>query len=93
MSPDWSDITLVMPTDDDGETVRGCAGRVFIDGAEVKSVSAFEIAPLIADEIPSVTLTIEPRNIRVLLDSDFDNNGEAMVYNRPRKLRFRRQEG
>lgn len=93
MSPDWSDITLIMPTNDDGETVRGCAGRVFINGAEIKSVSAFEVAPLISDEIPSVTLTIEPRNIRVLLDSDFDNEGEALVYNRPRKLRFRRQEG
>jgi hypothetical protein len=94
MSPDWSEVVVVTPTDDrDGQTVRGSYGRLFVDGHEIKSVSKIAISDLVGDEIPEVTVTFNPRNIRIMLDSDLaaDEN-DALVYNLPRKLRIRKGE-
>lgn len=92
MIPEWSEITIVKPSNlDQPECHNGCSGRVFIDGMEIKSVSRLEISEVIGDEdIPSVTLTIEPRMVRILLDTDFVEEEDVLVYNRPRKLIIRR---
>jgi len=93
MSPDWSELVVVQPTDDDGQTLKGCYGRVFIDGVEIKSVSKIEFGDIIGDEIPEVSMTFNPRNIRLLLDSDMVvAEDDALVYNTPRKLRIRKGE-
>lgn len=92
MIPEWSEITIVKPSNASQPGCHnGCAGRVFIDGMEIKSVSKLEISEIIGDEdIPSVTLTIEPRMVRILLDTDFIEEEDTLVYNRPRKLIIRR---
>ena len=96
MSPDWSEVVVVTPTDQqDRQTMRGSYGRLFIDGHEIKSVSKVEFSDVInSDDIPEVTVTFNPRNIRIMLDSDLDiDEGEgALIYNLPRKLRIRKGE-
>lgn len=92
MIPEWSEITIVKPSSpSQPECHNGCSGRVFIDGMEIRSVSKLEISEVIGDDdIPSVTLTIEPRMVRILLDTDFVEEDDVLVYNRPRKLIIRR---
>lgn len=92
MSPDWSQVTVVMPADDaDPDTVRGAYGRVYIDGQEIKSVSRVEVSPIVGDDIPEIIITLNPRNLRILLDTDFTVDDEDMlIYDAPRKLRIRK---
>lgn len=92
MIPEWSEITIVKPSDSQRpDCHNGSAGRVFIDGMEIRSVSNLEVSGVIGDDdIPSVTLTIEPRMVRILLDTDFVEEEDVLVYNRPRKLIIRR---
>lgn len=95
MSPEWSEVVVVTPTNDgDGQTVRGAYGRLFVDGHEIKSVSKLELSDVInGDEIPEVTVTFNPRSIRIMLDSDLvTDENDTLVYNLPRKLRIRKGE-
>jgi len=94
VSPDWSEVVIVVPTNEDGSTIRGLYGRVFIDGREIKAVSDLKYDPIIGSEdIAEVTMTFNPKSLRVLLDSDFNIEEEdVLVYNTPRKLRIRKGE-
>lgn len=95
MIPDWCDIVVVKPTDvqEDVDVQRGACGRVYINGVEIKHVSKLTSSDIIGDEdIPSVTITIEPRSFRVMSDVDFEEQENQLVYNGPRRLIIRKKE-
>lgn len=96
MVEDWCEIIVVKPTNDgdDNDIQRGACGRVYINGMEVKSVSRFVASDIIGEEdIPSVTITIEPRSLRIMSDIDFHEQESQLVYNGPRRLIIRKKEG
>jgi len=95
MSPNWSEVVVVVPTlvpeDKDDSTIRGLYGKVFIDGRQIQAVVKLEYNPIIgAEDIAEVTMTFNPRSLRILLDSDFIEEEGVLVYNSPRKLIIRR---
>lgn len=92
MIPEWTDVVIVKPSNNDG-CHAGTCGRVFMNGMEIKNVSKLEMSEVIGDDdIPSVTLTLEPKMIRILLDTDFTvDEQDVLQYNGPRKLRIKRE--
>ncbi len=93
MTPEWSEVVVVKPDKQVEGVHEGACGRVYIDGHEVKNVSQCNLEGVIGDEdIPSVTLTIEPRSIRIILESDLQEDDMGVLnYDRPRKLIIRRK--
>ncbi len=91
MSPDWSEVVIVKPESEPG-VHRGAYGRVYIDGHEIKSVSLCKLDGVIGDDdIPSITLQIEPKSVRIILESDLtEDEAGVLTYDRPRKLIIRR---
>lgn len=91
MTPEWSDVVIVKPDNEPG-VHDGAYGRVFIDGHEIKSVSLCKVDGVIGGEdIPSVTLEIEPKSLRIILASDLKEDDAGILhYDSPRKLIIRR---
>ena len=91
MTPEWSDVVIVKP-DSVAGVHNGSYGRVYIDGHEIKSVSLCKVDGVIGgDDIPSVTLEIEPKSLRIILESDLtEDEAGVLTYDRPRKLIIRR---
>lgn len=92
MSPDWSDVVVVKTDKEQPGTHHGAYGRVYIDGHEIKNVSMCKVDGVIGgDDIPSITLEIEPKSIRIILESDLkEDEAGTLHYDSPRKLIIRR---
>lgn len=77
MSSWGNDVTVVRPTDPNGDQALACIGRVYVNGTEVRT-DAIEI-DIDPEEITTVIIALPIANLRIVSDADLVDQVEKLI--------------